>query len=200
MARAREERIEEWKATLTNATWQLERAFVSTRALLAQVRTDQLDEPTPCTSWDIRTLIDHFFGSARWGATAVGWNEEIRLRDSDDDFLIAYDAVIDIALAAFGADGALERTMELPVGLLSGADVLAIVTRDQFVHGWDLARAIDHRTDLDPELAEEILIQAADISTEMRGSGDGAAFGPIVDAPARGSSADRLAAFLKRQM
>ena len=124
--------------TLTNATWQLERAFVSTRALLAQVRTDQLDEPTPCTSWDIRTLIDHFLGSARWGATVVGWNEEIRLRDSDDDFLIAYDAVIDIALAAFGADGALERTMDLPVGLLSGADVLGIVTRDQFVHGWDL--------------------------------------------------------------
>jgi hypothetical protein len=108
---------------------------------------------------------------SRWGATAVGWNEEIRLRDSDDDFLIAYDAVIDIALAAFGADGALERTMDLPVGLLSGADVLAIVTRDQFVRGWDLARAIGHKTDLDPEL-EEILIQAADISTEMRGSGD----------------------------
>jgi hypothetical protein len=67
------------------------------------------------------------------------------------------------------------------------------------VHFLDIRTLIDH-FDLDPELAEEILIQAADISTEMRGSGDGAAFGPIVDAPARASSADRLVAFLGRQM
>jgi hypothetical protein len=115
----------------TNATSQLERAFISTRAILAEVQPDQLEKSTPCTSWDVRTLIDHFVGSARWGATTLGWEEEILRSDPDSDFLIAYDAIIDAALAAFGAEGALEQTMELPMGVLSGGDVLAIVTRDR---------------------------------------------------------------------
>jgi uncharacterized protein (TIGR03086 family) len=184
----------------TNATSQLERAFISTRAILAEVQPDQLEKSTPCTSWDVRTLIDHFVGSARWGATTLGWEEEILRSDPDSDFLIAYDAIIDAALAAFGAEGALEQTMELPMGVLSGGDVLAIVTRDQFVHGWDLARALDQGTDLDPELAEALLTQAkVGVPDDMRGSGEGAIFGAIVDASAGATSADRLAAFLGRQ-
>jgi uncharacterized protein (TIGR03086 family) len=186
---------------VTASTWPLERAFISTRAILAKVQPNQLDSPTPCTSWDVRTLVGHFMGSARWGATTVGSDREVPTADSNEDLLGTYDAIIDAALAAFGAEGALDQTMQLPMGELSGAEVLGIVARDQFVHGWDLARAIGESPDLDPELAEELLVQAKEsISDDIRGSGAAAIFGPIVDAPAGATAADLLAAYLGRAM
>lgn len=50
----------------------LGRAFASTRAVLAQVQAAQLDAATPCASWDVRALIEHFIGSARWAGAAIG--------------------------------------------------------------------------------------------------------------------------------
>jgi uncharacterized protein (TIGR03086 family) len=186
---------------MTASTWQLRRAFISTRAILAKVQPNQLHSPTPCTLWDVGTLIDHFIGSAKWGVIAVSSGEDIPSNEPGHDYLTTYDAIIDIALVAFNAPGALDKAMKLPKGEVTGVDVLEIVTRDQFVHGWDLARAIGHSTELDPDLAEELLVQAiAGVSDEIRGTDEGAIFGPIVEPPPRASLADRLAAYLGRSM
>jgi DNA-directed RNA polymerase specialized sigma24 family protein len=37
---------------------------------------------------------------------------------------------------------------------------MSLAATDQFTHGWDLARALGHPTDLDPELAGELLTRA----------------------------------------
>jgi uncharacterized protein (TIGR03086 family) len=184
-------------------TRQLSRAFASTRAVLARVGPGQLDAPTPCASWDVRALIDHFVGSARWGASAaMGSGHETTDEDyGAGDLLAGYDDSIKAALAAFGSPGVLERTIELEFGEFSGADLMGMVVRDQFTHGWDLARAIGHPTELDPELADELLIQArADILDAYRGPEGEAIFGPIAEAPAGACPADRLAAFLGRSL
>jgi uncharacterized protein (TIGR03086 family) len=182
-------------------TWPLSRAFTSTRAVLAQVGREHLTAPTPCASWDVRALINHFVGSARWGAAAAK-GDAYDSADADftaGDLLAAYDESITAALAAFGTAGVLEQRFTLPFGELSGADLMNLVARDQFTHGWDLARALGHLTDLDPALAEELLLQAkADIPDAYRGPEGEAAFGPAVDAPADAGPADRLAAFLGR--
>jgi uncharacterized protein (TIGR03086 family) len=62
----------------------------------------------------------------------------------------AYAESIRIAVAAFGADGALDRTIRLPFGEFPGTVLLSLATMEQFTHGWDLARAIGQPTDLDP--------------------------------------------------
>jgi len=109
--------------------------------------------------------------------------------------------VVETALAAFGSAGVLEKTVSLPFGEFSGADLMGLTARDQFTHGWDLARAIGHDTDLDPELAGELLIQArTEITEAFRGPDGVAFFGPAADAPASASPADRLAAFLGRTL
>jgi uncharacterized protein (TIGR03086 family) len=179
----------------------LSRAFDSTRAVLAKVTPDQLAGATPCASWDVRALINHFVGSARWGASAasgVGYeptNEDF----AAGDFLASYDDSIDAALTAFGAAGVLARTIVLPFGEFSGAGLMGMVARDQFTHGWDLARAIGYPTDLDPGLAGELLVRArAEILDAYRGPEGEAIFGPVVQAPAGACAADRLAAFLGR--
>jgi uncharacterized protein (TIGR03086 family) len=184
-------------------TRQLSRAFASTRVVLAKVGPDQLDAATPCVSWDVRALINHFVGSARWGAAAAtGAGYEVTDEDhAAGDFLASYDASIRLALAAFGSAGVLERTVELAFGEFTGADLMGMVTRDQFTHGWDLARAIGHHTDLDPGLADELLVQArVEILDAYRGPEGEAIFGPIVEAPASACPADRLAAFLGRSV
>jgi len=179
----------------------LGRAFASTRSVLVQVQAGQLAAPTPCASWDVRALIEHFTGSARWAAAAIGGEEAMDEGFAAGDFLAAYDQGTKGLLAAFGTEGALEKAVTVPWGELSGAAPMWLAVNDQFVHGWDLARAIGHDTDLDPGLADELLVRGqAWITDAYRGPDGAGLFGPPVKAPAGASSADRLAAFLGRSM
>jgi uncharacterized protein (TIGR03086 family) len=179
----------------------LGRAFASTRTVLVQVQAGQMDAPTPCAAWDVRSLIEHFTGSARWAAAAIGGAEAASEDRTAVDLVAAYDQGISVALAAFGAEGALEKAVTLPWGEFSGAALMWLAVNDQFVHGWDLARAIGHDTDLDPGLADELLVRGqAWITDAYRGPDGAGLFGPPVKAPAGVSPADRLAAFLGRSM
>ena len=129
----------------------LNQAMQSTLAVLTKVRPDDLDAPTPCASWDVRALVNHFVGTARWWAATMTGDGEVADTDyAAGDFVAAYEESIAIAVGAFAADGALERTVRLPFGEFPGTVVLGMAALDQFTHGWDLARAIGHPTDLDP--------------------------------------------------
>jgi uncharacterized protein (TIGR03086 family) len=74
-----------------------------------------------------------------------------------------------------------------------------IAASDAFTHGWDLARALGQSTDLDPELAAQLL-GASMIPDEFRGPDGQAPFGPKVDVPESAPAADRLAGVLGRQV
>jgi uncharacterized protein (TIGR03086 family) len=186
---------------MTMSTEHLSRAFLSTRSVLEVVEPHQLGAPPPCLSWDVRGLIDHFVGSALWGAAAIAGDDVAEEDFVAGDFRARYDESMHAALAAFGSASALETTVLLPFGEVTGADLMGIVTGDQFTHGWDLARAIGQPTDLDPELAEALLVMArGKIRQESRGPDGVAPFGPVVTPPAGASPADRLAAFLGRPM
>ncbi len=186
---------------------ELSRALQSTLAVLTQVQPGQLDAPTPCASWDVRTLISHVTGSARWWAGTVAVTgagaDAVDPAEADyvaGDYAAAYAQSSQIALAAFGADGVLDRTVRLPFGEFPGAVVLGMAATEQFTHGWDLARATGQPTDLDPELAAELLGQARLVITDAYRGPDGEAlFGPARTAPAGASPADQLAAFLGRR-
>jgi uncharacterized protein (TIGR03086 family) len=178
----------------------LARAFASTRAVLSTVKPDQLDLSTPCASWDVRSLINHFVGTARWAADMIAGAAGTPDEDyAAGDFLAAYDEYVAVAVAAFAADGALDRTVRLPFGEMSGTDFLDLASTDQFVHAWDLARATGHDTDLDPELATDLLATAhVTVLDAYRGPEGVAPFGPTVEPRPDACPADRLAAFLGR--
>jgi uncharacterized protein (TIGR03086 family) len=180
----------------------LNAAFGSTLGVLRSVRRGDLGKPTPCSLWDVRALVNHFVGSARWWAAVVSGDDALTGADEDyaaDDFVAAYEESIRIARGAFGADGAMERTVKVPFGEFSGAAVQGFAATDQFTHGWDLARALGRDTDLAPDLAVALLdLAELTFSDPLRGQGPGAPFGPALKAPAGSSAADRLAAFLGR--
>jgi uncharacterized protein (TIGR03086 family) len=179
----------------------LDRAFQSNLDVLAKVMPQDLDAPTPCVSWDVRALVNHFTGTARWWAAMVTGADEPADEDyAAGDLVAAYQESIKIASTAFEADGVMEKTVRLPFGEFPGTVVLGMAALDQFTHGWDLANALGLPTDLDPALARELLNQArGTIPDAFRGPDGEAPFGPTLEAPAGAAPADQLAAFLGRR-
>ena len=180
-------------------TEQLGQALASTRAILARVQRDQLNLATPCASWDVRSLINHFVGTARWAAAAVGGaEEETGLDYAAADYLASYDEHIKIALAAFEADGVLDRPVQLAFGEFPGAYVLGIATTDQFVHGWDLARATGHSLPEDPGVAAWLWGSSwPALSDDVRNEHP-SVFAPEIPIAAGRPTLDRLLGFLGR--
>ena len=90
--------------------------------------------------------------------------------------------------AAFSARHAASTVAPCP-------DVFVVMAAaDQFVHGWDLAKATGQTTDLDPELAAQFLdFYRAAIADEFRGSDPVAPFGPLVTVDSSDSVAQLVA-------
>lgn len=187
------------------STEALEQAFGSTRQVLATVKPDQLDLPTPCASWDVRELVNHIVGASHWFAlcTEAGQAPEDDQTENADyaslDAVAAFDEGIKRSLAAFGAEGALDKIVTLPFGAMPGRAFMGLATVDTFTHGWDLAKATGQPTDLEPQLAAQLLQQAAAMVTDQfRGPNGVAPFGPAVAVEESAPAADRLAGFLGR--
>ena len=183
----------------------LEQAFASTRTVLANVRPEDYDKPSPCESWDVRAVVNHIVEGAHYfAATVEGRPSAGNPGQPDDhtagDVLADYDAGVAATIAAFQAPGAQEKILNLPFGDLPGSIFMGIATTDAFVHGWDAAKATGQSTDLAPELAAQLLEGARLAFGEgVRGPDGQAPFGPEQPAPDGATNADRLAAFLGRR-
>lgn len=178
-------------------------ALQSTLAILAKVGPGDMDAPTPCVSWNVRALINHFVGTSRWWASLAA-GVQATPADTDfaaGDFVAEYEESIALAVGAFGAEGVLNKLVQIPFGTFPGAVVRDMAATEQFTHGWDLARAIGYHAEFDPELAATLLSRAqAGVSDEFRGPDGQALFAPIAEAPAGAGPADQLAAFLGRSV
>jgi uncharacterized protein (TIGR03086 family) len=183
----------------------LERATASTAAILSNVSPDQYDDATPCSEWTVRDLINHFIGALHYyaatGASGVAPDGGGGTDFTAGDVNAAYAEGVASALSAFSADGALERPMTLPFGEVPGQLAMTLAATDAFAHGWDLAVSTGQPTNLDPDLAEQMLATATSFLPDaMRSTDPGATFGPISDVADDAPAADRLAAFLGRRV
>ncbi len=181
----------------------LQAAIASTRAVVAATTKDQLGASTPCASWKVSDLVNHivgaqyFFTSALQGKPPSGDAPDF----SAGDFLAAFDEASAACLAAFSADGAMTGMVKTPFAEMPGAAWAGLAATDCFTHGWDLAKATGQSTDLAPELAAGLLVGARQaIQPGFRGEDGKAPFTAELQAPDGASNADKLAAFLGRQV
>ncbi|HVA59446.1 MAG TPA: TIGR03086 family metal-binding protein [Mycobacteriales bacterium] len=183
----------------------LERAFASTAAVLAKVNAEQFDDPTPCASWRVRDLINHVVGGTTFFAVTAETGTSPGRGSQPTDFTVgdyraSYQQGAQRAVTAFRAEGAMDALMSVPFGQLPGSVFVNIAATDAFVHGWDLAKATGQSTDLDPELAGQLLASAQrSFPDTMRGDDGKAPFGAPVEVAESAAAADRLAGFLGRQ-
>jgi uncharacterized protein (TIGR03086 family) len=184
------------------ATDPLEQAIASTRTVLAGVSKDQLGDDTPCAQWKVSDLINHIVGAQSFfEAGAKG--EQLAAGETDfaaTDFVAAFDDSAHRCVAAFSADGVMEKVLTLPFGQMPGAAFVGLAATDTFTHGWDLAKATGQTTDLAPELAAQLLAGARMAIQPSFRNPEGNPFGPEQPAPAGAGNADQLAAFLGRRV
>ena len=146
-----------------------------------RIQPHQWELPTPCSGWNVRTLVDHV---VRWNTFVPQFMAGHSLADMDAPFerdVLGSDAVAaatdssQAAVAAFESPGALERIVHHPVGEMTGAQVLYLRLFDNVVHGWDLARAVGIDASIDPEIANLLYLVSLSQREAIRASGH---FGP----------------------
>ena len=104
------------------------------------------------------------------------------------------------AQATFAEPEALTRTYQLPIGEVPGGAFIGLRTADLFAHAWDLATATGQPTDLDPELAEYVLAFSKQMMSRPGLRGDGRPFAEEQPCGDERPEADRVAAFLGRDL
>jgi len=150
-----------------------------------RVRPDQWDLPTPCTEWDVRTLVNHVVGENRWAVPLFGGGSIAEVGDRFDgdllgaDPMAAWDESAAEALAVIDEMGATERTVHLSFGDFPGREYAMQLFADLLVHGWDLARATGQDGTLDPELVAACAGWFADLAPTYREAGAVAARPPV---------------------
>jgi uncharacterized protein (TIGR03086 family) len=149
-------------------------------ALVAGVGPGQWHDGTPCSEWDVRTLVHHLLYEQYWvpplfeglGIEQVGDRFEGELMGDDASAwpgLLADS--IEQAHAAVAQPGALERTVHLSFGDTSAREYVTQLVADLAIHGWDLARATGQDATLDPE-AVALLLPWSEANAELlEGSG-----------------------------
>ena len=179
----------------------IRQADVVFRDVLRNVRSEQLALPTINDEWDVRALINHVVLGCALEAELVRTGNAPRPHGDligDRDPLDAYTTAAEAMHASFAAPGALERTVTMPAAEISAVELAAFRVVDLVSHAWDLARATDQNTDLAPDLSEAAL----SIARQRLGGWERALtpFNDEVPAPVGASAADRLAAYLGKQV
>jgi uncharacterized protein (TIGR03086 family) len=171
----------------------LERAIGYTRGNLVDVRDDLLGRPTPCSRWDLGTLLDHMVDALDAFAGASEGLVEVAPVRTDGHVLTV---LRDKACTLLGAWSSPAAT-RVRVGdrALSSRRLLGAAALEVTLHGWDVGQATGSGRPVPEQLAAELLPVAQTLIGDADRPGW---FGPVL--PAAGSSqVARLLAFTGRQ-
>jgi uncharacterized protein (TIGR03086 family) len=170
---------------------------------------DDLTRPTPCAGWTLADLIAHMAAQHDgFAAAAAGEGADLGRwppkRYDPDTLVTEYVAAADRVLAAFSADGVLDRPFELPEittqFTFPARRAIAFHLVDYVVHGWDVARSLGLRDE--PELEPGVLAAAHRVALAVpednRQPAPGAAFAPRLPVSAGASTLDSIVALLGR--
>ena len=165
-----------------------------------------LARSTPCAGWTLADLLalmtaqHHGFAAAAAGdgADLVRWQTGAPAADPVGEYVTAAAGVV----AAFGAPGVLDREFALPEISpqlrFPAEQAIGFHLVDYVVHGWDVARALGLRYDLEPALLAAALPIARSVPDGQNRRRPGASFAPGVTVT-RGGRLDQIVALLGRR-
>ncbi|MBM3939836.1 MAG: TIGR03086 family protein [SAR202 cluster bacterium] len=188
-------------ATANNGELYL-RALRATRKFVANIKPDQWRHDTPCTDWDLRTVLNHLVNENRWAAELFGGNTIANVGhwfDGDllgDDPLKAYDDSVAAAAGQVGKPGAMIMLCDLSRGPTPGHAYAGELFLDALIHGWDIAKGSRQDATLDPALVRVLYDMVVPQVAELRASG---MFGGDVPVAVNADTQTKLLALLGRR-
>jgi uncharacterized protein (TIGR03086 family) len=186
---------------MSEAIDRFERTIRDFQSTLAGVRDEQWHDPTPCTEWDVRALVNHVTGELAWFPPLVAGQTIADVGDRLDGDLLgedpkqAYADAAAEAVAAASAPAAMDGYVQLSYGrdtTASYADQLAL---DCLIHRWDLARGAGAPDALPDDLVDWALAYVTPMLPTLSGTG---LYGTQRDVGADASAQTRLLAMLGR--
>ncbi|MEZ0015015.1 TIGR03086 family metal-binding protein [Kitasatospora sp. GAS206B] len=188
------------------------RALALAAPVVAAIRPEHLDLPTPCGDWALRRLLAHVIGQ-QYGFAAAARGQGADPAVWADRPLVAGPGAAGAALAAF-ADSASElaeafaaaeatgATVELPEILPGHAfpatQAIGFHLLDTLVHAWDLAVTIGLPFELGPDLAALLLNIAELVPNDPAARAPGRAFAPVRPATTEATALEQALLLLGR--
>jgi uncharacterized protein (TIGR03086 family) len=150
-----------WDAAAVDAMDALDASAQRVVELVGQVRPEQWNDPTPCTEWNVTTLVGHLIAGMQGYCELLNGAPAAKLRSMLEhqseavgtDPVTTCESAVRSVRAAFAEPGALERTVHHTYDI-PGSQLLAFRIADNVIHSWDLATAIGADPGLDEQLAE----------------------------------------------
>jgi uncharacterized protein (TIGR03086 family) len=167
--------------------------------VVTHISPAQLDDPTPCTQFTVRGVLEHMIAGATSFAAAFRGDSPPSADDNrPSDPLGRFGEALGGLGEAMHLPGALDRTIEAPFGDVPGDAFARFVVLDGLVHGWDLATATGQLFQPpDPLVAAVDSFAREAIVPAMR---DAKMFAAPVPTLADDTPIERLIAFTGRQL
>ncbi len=140
----------------------LQRTTIEYRTRLVAVPVDRWGDQSVCGGWTVKEVADHIVGGNRVavalldGASTEEAMAAARTGSFEGDPVERFDETAAAQIAAFEAEGALDRIVHHPARDMPGAAFIGLRAGDLLLHGWDLARSTGGDESLPRELAEAI--------------------------------------------
>lgn len=130
--------------------------------VIAGVRPDQLHDPTPCSQYDVETLLAHLVGVLRRVAALGRGEDALALAPfvhgvAADGWTEAWAAAAHDVQQAWSSSATLARTVRVPWGETSGGAALGVYVGEVTTHTWDLATATGQHPAWDDDVVRAAL-------------------------------------------
>jgi uncharacterized protein (TIGR03086 family) len=175
------------------------RTAEATIEVVSRLTTDDLTRPSTCADWTLADLLAHMtVQNHGFAAAAEGRGADLaiwQVGPLGPDPVADHTAATEQVIAAFAADGVLERPFALPELTdqpIPAAQAISFHFVDCVVHGWDVARTVGLPWELDADLLDAALpiveaVPDGDFRTQP-----GAAFRPVLPSVPGEGTLDRI--------
>ena len=173
----------------------LDRSLAYTRVLLADVRPDNLDRPTPCTGWTLGRLLAHMEDALDAFTEAAAGRVEVDPVPPTDTRVEALREKACALLGAWTAARPVEGRVTVGDLDLDTSLLVATAALEIAVHGWDVGQATGRRARIPDDLAGGLLSIAGQV---IDGSDRGSRFASPRPASSEAAADERLLAWTGR--
>ena len=166
------------------------------------VHANDLPDPTPCSEWDLRALLNHMVNELLWVPELLAGKTIAEVGNSLDGDLLGEDAPGAWRKAADKAIKAVEAadpdmTVHLSYGDATAGHYITEIGADVLIHGWDAGQAIHCSQVFEPEVAQAAYDQLA---PNIQGYRDAGLVGPAIEVSEDAPIQTRLLALAGRKV